>query len=85
MGSFLGRHLVARGERVGDADVQGAGQGVEDRLLASGIVSQFSLPVMATRSVAVVVTGPPCAPLGSIEAENVISRFGSVGPSTEQK
>ena len=29
-------------------------------------------------------TGPPAVPSGSIQADIVISRFGSVGPSTEQ-
>ena len=48
------------------------------------MVSHLSLPVIASRSEAVVITGPPAAPAGSIQAENAISRFGSVGPSTEQ-
>ena len=39
---------------------------------------------MPIRSDAVVMTGPPCAPAGSIVADMAISRFGSVGPSTEQ-
>ncbi len=51
---------------------------------ASGIVSQLSLPVIAIRLEAVVITGPPCAPAGSMEADMAISRFGSVGPRTEQ-
>ena len=37
------------------------------------------------RSDAVVITGPPALPAGSMLAEIAMSRFGSVGPSTEQK
>ena len=48
------------------------------------MVFQLSLPVMPTRLEAVVSTGPPWPPDGSIDADIAIRRFGSVGPSTEQ-
>jgi hypothetical protein len=43
------------------------------------------LPYFAIRSPKVSTTGPPAAPAGSMVADMPISRFGSVGPSTEQK
>jgi hypothetical protein len=49
------------------------------------MVSQLSWPYSATRSLNVSTTGPPFVPSGSIDADMPISRFGSVGPSTEQK
>ena len=48
------------------------------------MVSQLSLPYSATRSENVATTGPPLVPAGSMVAVMPISRFGSVGPSTEQ-
>ena len=98
-GDALGDQLEAgEAERVGvvlevrqHAEAEDAGRVVVDLPAdtpalssASGIVSQFSLPVIASRLEAVVMTGPPAAPAGSIQAEIAISRFGSVGPSTEQ-
>ena len=49
------------------------------------MVSQLSVPYSATRSVTVVDHRPARgARPGRSQAEIVISRFGSVGPSTEQ-
>ena len=53
---------------------------------ASGIVSQVNLPAWPARPVVwVTSTGPPPVPSGSTVPDSAMTRFGSVGPSTEQK
>jgi len=47
------------------------------------MVSQLTL-CTASLSPLVMSTGPPARPAGSIVPESDISRFGCVGPNTEQ-
>jgi hypothetical protein len=48
------------------------------------MVSQLSVLYALSGSLKVCTTGPPLVPSGSMLADISISRFGSVGPSTEQ-
>jgi hypothetical protein len=50
---------------------------------ASGIVGQSTLQ-RASGELFVMSTGPPCSPEGSMLADSDMSRFGWVGPITEQ-